>query len=228
MAIKDGIRISRAGQYGEYVLYHPKCIKCGEECSIAKYDSNKGYACTKCKAKEKRMFQEQRKARAFERAVRKMKSSPTTRKLFNQYSEAIEEVHAMIENGVKFDSVEEILVAIQLTKDRISFVTQKEVAGHKADFVINDMKIVLEVDGVLYHTDEERDAEIDCRMKQDLGDDWEIIRISDENINFYFPAIIKAINRVLAEREIGIGYSKKLDPLIIEEVMFKDKYGAIE
>lgn len=225
MAIRDEVRISKAGQFGEYTLYHPACVKCCGECSVSKYDNTKVYICTKCKAKEKQSYRELRKARAFQRAVRKMKSSPTTRKLFSQYSGAIEEVHAMIENGVKFDSAEEILVAIQLTKDKIPFVTQKEIAGHKVDFLIADMKIVLEVDGVLYHTDELRDNEIDNQIKNSLGVDWEVIRISDENVNFYYPAIKKAIYRVLAEREIGVGYCKKLDQWIIEKTMFDDKYG---
>jgi very-short-patch-repair endonuclease len=230
IAKEDGIKIARTGEYLEYLVYHPKCSKCGNECTVSKYERGKLYVCKKCTKEEKCKFQKEKQERTFKRAISCMKRNIYMRHCIKDYKNAIQIVEQMIFNGTKFDSKEEVIVAVQLTKDNIKFENQKEIAGHKVDFCLTDLKVIIEVDGKIYHTNKKRDKIIDDNVKSVLGLDWEIIRISDDNVNFYIAPLAKIINEVLCERKhyteiYGTHESSIYNDELIDDIMFDIYYS---
>ena len=222
IAKKDNIRISRTGAFLEYVLYHPSCSQCGNEFTTTKYEHEKQYVCKECREKQQNSLMAKKREKIIDRAIVALKRNIHINRVFEGYLQSIEAVKRKNSSGMKFDSKEEVMVAIQLEKDEIKYETQIEIVGHKVDFVLSNLKVVLEVDGKLYHTDHHKDALIDERVKSALGSGWEVIRISDDNIHYYLPALKKCIQAVLDEKRLYYS-SYSNDDFIIESVMMKEQ-----
>ena len=64
-------------------------------------------------------------------------------------------------------------------------------------------KIVLEVDGILFHTERTFDKENirDNLILLTLGADWEVVRITDELINQNITKLVPAIRKIKKERK---------------------------
>ena len=75
------------------------------------------------------------------------------------YTKAIEKVKSKLHTNGYFDSTEEIMVAIELFKNGVWFYHQKKVGRYRLDFVLPNEKIVLEVDGSVFHTNETKNKE---------------------------------------------------------------------
>ena len=199
IAKEDGIRISHDGSHNS-IVYHPKCILCNKEMNSSKYKRENEYICERCKNKVKYA----KKIKSFNDTVNKFKVNYPY--YIDKYKEEYEDAFAIIKNkveeGHRYDSKEEILVAIQLEKEGIHYRHHVKISNHVADFLLMDLHIVLEVDGHIYHTDYEKDNEIDKRVINELGDDWDVVRISDRNIpDHIVTGIEKGVLYVLSERE---------------------------
>ena len=73
---------------------------------------------------------------------------------------------------------------------------------YRADFVLPDEKVVLEVDGTLFHTDRTKEKEItrDNLIVLSLGSEWEVVRITDEDINKNITRLLPAIRKIKKKR----------------------------
>lgn len=183
-AIRDGIKMCKSGAYTYYMV---ECHKCGKEMKVIRYSSGTRYTCDDCKNKIKQIEDEYRalkKQRQFDSAVnilhKQIKYNKGNQK---QYKDAIMAVEQKINAGCKFDSKEEILVAIMLEKSKIKYSEQVKIGKYRIDFVIPNMKIILEVDGRCYHGGTQSDEEKDFLMQSLFGKEWKIVRISDDVIN---------------------------------------------
>lgn len=186
--------------------YYPKCHKCGQETMSYSYQRGVKYTCADCKLLEflsdkvsrtSQDFESKEKkfAKAIERIERKTR-------ITKAYQVAAEKIHNKLHQSGWFDSTEEIMVAIQLVKSGIKTRHQVQLGRYRADFVLPDYKIVLEVDGVLYHKGkEEKDKLRDQLIVLALGADWEVIRISDTLVNENITKVTQAITRVKRHRE---------------------------
>ena len=224
MARRDGVRISRHGEYLTFIKYHPICRNCGNECNVTAYISGNEYTCAQCNNAQKFFQKEERQNRMMDRAVKKIRSFNIHKSVLQEYEQCIEVIKKKLKSGMKLDSKEEAMVAIQLEKDGISYETQVSIADHKVDFILRDLRMIIEVDGGLYHVDEERDQVIDERITEELGSDWEIIRISDDYVNDYITAIGSAILRIY---EICESEDQLFDKSLIPEIILKEFYGPI-
>lgn len=86
------------------------------------------------------------------------------------------------------------MVAIELIKNGYSIIPQQKIGKYKVDFLIPKEKIVVEVDGELYHKNDfkkNREAEIQII----LGFDWKIIHIPAEKIR----KDIKKLNLIICK-----------------------------
>ena len=88
----------------------------------------------------------------------------------------------IIKNRVKqgedsFSSKPEAMVAIQLEKRKIRYINQKDVNGRKVDFFLPDLKIFLEIDGELYHNDEDKEFLRDRQIMSSIPNDYEIVHL---------------------------------------------------
>lgn len=199
-SLEDNIRSER-DKYNDTV-YYPKCHICGAEVKSYSYIRSKVYKCMGCKVEKKLTDKVKRvkdnhesKERKFTNAITRIQKLNIS---FKEYLNAINKVHDELHNVGHFDSTEEIMAAIELTRNNIEYRHQvKFGTRYMADFVIDDEEIVLEIDGVLFHTEDKIESENirDNLIVMTLGVDWEVIRISDtlinQNLSKLVPAIIK-------------------------------------
>lgn len=172
------------------------CRLCGKT-----YDGKgNSYTCYECNEK----MAEIKKYQMMDKAADKL------RKWLNGFRErqsknlevCIEYVRERFLNGTDhFDSLPEIMVAVQLTMQGIIYKTQVQRNGVTVDFVLPSMKIVMEIDGNLYHQDADKMFLRDRRVMYGCDDEWEIIHIAAEivpgstwNLRNGIPYIIKARN----------------------------------
>ena len=203
-AIEDGIRTEK---HGRNTIYYPLCCNCGNEVMSMSYLRAVKYTCNDCKAnaylsdKEKKTMDSiPSKELKFNNAVKRIYKVTKNKKL---YDIAIDRVHNKLHKKGWFDSTEEIMVAIELVKRNIRTKHQVKMGIYKADFVLPEKKVILEVDGVIYHTDRTRQKEEirDNLIIANLGAEWEVVRITDELINQNITRLIPAINKIIRERK---------------------------
>ncbi|HNX63508.1 MAG TPA: DUF559 domain-containing protein [Candidatus Limiplasma sp.] len=187
-------------------IYYPPCRFCGAPVRSWSYLRNIKYACPECR----------KEAVAQERAEKEQKdSSVKERKLDNavkriskmtdiaQYKAAIDLVRKKLNNRGWFQSTEEIMVALELARRSVNAHHQVKVFEYTVDFVLPEMKVVLEIDGAPYHGKDRQKYQQtrDDVIKWKLGDDWEVIRISTDNINTNITKLIPGIRAVLNSRK---------------------------
>jgi very-short-patch-repair endonuclease len=228
-AVKDGIRIENPQRSGELAKYYPKCCICGNEMLVLNYKRGVRYVCKKCKAKAKLRDRNTKinedydlKEQKFDRAVGRIsKMLIGKRANKEEYKIAAEKIHRKLHRPLWFQSTEEIMVAIQLVKDKIPTRHQVKFGKYRADFVLPDEKVVLEVDGTPFHNEKTATKESmrDSLITIALGPNWEVVRISDQLINENITKLVEAIRKARDHRkllrnqhggEIPEWYSKKI------------------
>jgi len=210
-AIEDGVRFSKKGYSN---VYYPKCCICGEETMSPNYIRDNKYTCKKCKfenyiadKEEKTNTNIETKEKKFKNALRRLEG--TRGCSYRDYERAIDIIHDKLHRDGWFDSTEEIMVAIELVKNNIKARHQVKFGRYRADFVLPEEKVVLEVDGVVFHTEKTREKEKlrDSLIVLSLGPDWEVLRITDENINKNIKRLLPAIKKIKEKREIYRRYN---------------------
>lgn len=203
-AIRDGIRIEKNG-YGNN-LYFPLCSQCGKETKRTNYIHGLNYLCSDCKLENKLADKEKqvernkgKKEKQFENAIKRIEKQTNLK----PYRSAIDKVKDKLHTSGYFDSTEEIMVAIELLKNKIGFIHQKKLRRYYLDFVIPSIKVVLEVDGSPFHTEETKKRE---KIRDDIillnyGVDWEVIRISDKMINQNITKLVPALDTIRQKRK---------------------------
>jgi very-short-patch-repair endonuclease len=204
-AIKDNIPM---GKKGTTAVYYPPCHICGEGVESFSYVQGVKYTCKQCKInllladKEKAVETSQNvKEKKFLNAVDRIKKNYT--RLPKRYSKAFDIVHSKLHKRGWFDSTEEIIVAIELVSRNIKARHQVKFGAYKADFVLPDLKCVLEIDGHIFHTESTKEKENlrDNLIILHLGAEWEVVRISDIFINQNIKNLEKAILTVIETRK---------------------------
>lgn len=186
-AKQDGIKIEIGPGRGRprTNIYCIPCDRCGEVTKKLVYDSGKTYLCDYCSKqltrKKKQLEQNEleliktKKELAFEKAVDNIKKQV---KNFEAYEKAITLAQKRAE---VYGSIPEAMVAIELVRLKHQVIPQQKIGKYKVDFVVKDKKLVVEVDGAIYHRDRfggNREATIQLS----LGMDWKIIHIPAELI----------------------------------------------
>ncbi|MFO7296619.1 MAG: DUF559 domain-containing protein [Clostridia bacterium] len=129
-----------------------------------------------------------------ERALRILEKQEA--KLF-QYKEASEAVlEFALENPDKFASSHEMIAAMELIRHKIRIKTQQKIAGHRVDFVLPDLKVVLEIDGHMHQYHKLEDSKRDIKIRNELGSEWEVIRIPTKYIEQNAGALVTAIKEL--------------------------------
>lgn len=152
----------------------------------------------------------------FERAVGNLEKQELD---IYKYEEAIKAVEEYaIENSEKFDSSYEMIAAIILIKNRIEVKMQYKIGRYRVDFYLPDYECILEIDGERHSAKQVHDSKRDVKIRELLGNEWEIIRIPtkylDENAKMLAKAVIelkKDKQRIRAKNQgiIPSYYSKR-------------------
>lgn len=115
-----------------------------------------------------------------------------------KYSKIVRE---RISSGIdKFSSVPEVVAAIQMQRINLKYETQKIISGTKVDFYIPEIKIILEVDGSIYHSDKNKAFLRDRQIMRALGENWEIIHIDSNMIPKYTWKLKEALSFIIMQR----------------------------
>lgn len=118
------------------------------------------------------------------------------------YKNAIEWVEKNLYKNGWFQSTEEIMTALELIHRNVKAHHQVRVYDYFVDFVLPDYKVILEIDGKLFHGNDRAEKEHirDEVIAGKFGDGWEVVRIDAENINMNITKLVPAIKAVLKER----------------------------
>lgn len=207
-AVEDNIRMKRPKGSTSITVYYPKCHVCGGEVMTYNYKRGMNYTCNNCKVKihmadkeQKKNENKEEKDRKLEVAIKRINKQAGTK--INEYSKAIEIVKSKLYNDRWFDSTEEIMVALELIRKKIKARHQVKMGIYRLDFVLPEEKIVLEVDGTIFHTERTKEKE-DTRdniIILNFGPDWEVVRITDELINQNVRRLVPAIRAVRDKRQ---------------------------
>lgn len=95
------------------------------------------------------------------------------------------------------------MVTLELLRRNVKVYHQVKVFSYSVDFILPDYKVALEIDGPLHQmSSRKKEEEIrDEIIVQALGEGYEVIRISTENINLNVTKLMKAIDAVLKNRK---------------------------
>lgn len=205
-AKEDGIRTYKNKRTNS-TIYYPRCQYCGKEVMSLGYIRNNKYSCKECKLENYLSDKETRacnnkdaKDRKFDNAIKRIEQHAGD---ITKYSKAISTIKSYLYRDGWFDSTEEIMVAIELCKRKIKFHHQVKFGRYRVDFLLPEEKIILEVDGVLFHTERTREKEKfrDNLIILNLGAEWEVIRITDTDLNKNITRLVPAIKKVMEKRK---------------------------
>lgn len=109
----------------------------------------------------------------------------------------------IISNPDKFDSSYEIIASIVLIDAGIKFQLQKKILRYQVDIYIPSHKIIVEIDGERHKNRKTFDKERDEKIIDEVGYDWNIIRIPTEHLDKNAIKLVKAIDHVMKYRSTG-------------------------
>ena len=202
-AIKDGIRIE--DDMDGFPCYYPPCHLCGTPVYTWSYLRGTKYTCRDCRKEmvaqireEKNMVSCDKKQRKLDIAIKRISKVTKT----EHYDKAITMVKKYLDKPGWFQSTEEIMVALELIRRGVKAYHQVKVFEYRIDFVLTDFQVALEIDGPIYHgKDQQKQQSIrDEAVVQKLGNGWEVIRNSTDNINMNVTRLIPGIRAILQRR----------------------------
>ena len=109
----------------------------------------------------------------------------------------------VINNPDKFDSSYEILAAIVLINAGIQFQMQKRILRYQVDICIPSSKILVEIDGERHKNKKDYDNERDQAILDEMGYEWQIVRISTDRLDENAIKLVTAIEQVVNLRRTG-------------------------
>lgn len=209
-AIEDGIKTYKVGLNTNYIV---KCEKCGTELKRQSYVRGYKQICQLCKEKIKTEIKDINtnvKLKKLDTAIQRIIKQGNN---IEEYCIAIDKIREILSTKNWFQSTEEIMVAIELYKNKVLFNHQVRVLNYSIDFVLPSEKIILEIDGSLFHNKltVEKEKVRDRFILDRFDKDWEAIRIKDKFINQNIRMLTKALNKVKKDRQrVRSSYNGKL------------------
>ena len=173
------------------------CLICGEEFESGKTNA---YACAKCERKIK-LIKKMEMVDKAQKELEKRKGRMRSTKPKLDMSAYANSVKQRVVDGIdSFSSMPEAVVAIQMERIKLKYTTQVDIAGKKVDFVIPEIRIILEIDGELYHTDENKAFLRDRQIMSAVGEEWEIVHINAQEAPMYTWNLRESLLFVVSER----------------------------
>ena len=160
--------------------YMIPCEICGKKVRRTQFSFKRRYICDYCngtiKKKEKIQIPSTKTKNEirFDKAVEEIEKQV---KSIEEYENAIRIAKTRCE---RYGSIPEAMVAIELLKLKHKIVPQQKIGKYKVDFVVTDIKTVIEVDGETYHRKINWDRE--ATIQTSLGFDWKVKHIPSELI----------------------------------------------
>lgn len=166
-----------------------ECLFCGTVLDETRKDS---YVCEECDYKIKLLKQITKLDSArikIEKSVKKY-----LRKNCSYEKERDNVARKIVKEKFQFGSSDETCFALQLEKEHIRYFPNYKIGKYRVDFFLPDMKRIIEIDGELFHTDEDRDFIRERSIMSSVGEEYEIVRIPASYVPNY---IIKNLREII-------------------------------
>lgn len=181
--------------------YHPPCHICGASINSWNYIRGAVYTCRDCKQLlvEKKLQEDSGKEKKLETAIKRVSKVADIKK----YDKAISWMRKNLDHRGWFQSTEEIMVAMELIRRGVKAYHQVKIFEYSVDFVLPEYKVILEVDGSIYHgKDKLKQQDLrDEIVSHKMGEGWQVVRISTDCINMNVTKLMPAIKKVLNQRK---------------------------
>lgn len=161
------------------IVYDHQCVLCE---TMFPSNHERDYYCEECKSKMDLV----KKIEVVDKAETDIKKRFSEYSKLEQIKKCADIARKRVFDGIdNFGSKPEAIAAIQMINSGITYHSQAQVGKNKVDFLLPKMKIILEVDGMLYHMDEDKTFIRDRQIMGSAGESWEIVHISDDSIPNY-------------------------------------------
>lgn len=194
------------------LVYTVPCDVCGEPLEISRFNTDNFYTCKTCKLESDKLRNKivemaqwrhrdlsgykidinYESFHRFENAVKKFDKS---------YAEDIEKAR---EYANVFDSIPEVIACIELLHIGAKVIPHQKVGRYTVDFCLPKEKLVVEIDGTLYHKDEKKMYWRDCVIKDTLGEGWEVKHVPAESVVKRHKFFGKSMKRLLDDRRFEV------------------------
>lgn len=174
-----GKEIKINGHPGYYRIYCPECAKKKEEQAKKDFDQ---YWYLKNKM-------------TMERAIKRIEEDIYDFAVpMEHYREAIDTVWEYVqENPHKLESTEEYIALIVFLDARTHITCQKQILNYRVDFSLDDLKLIVEIDGSTHKNKKYHDTKRDIEILKELGPDWDIMRIPTDIVNKHPRALYDGV-----------------------------------
>ena len=194
--------------YGRTVYYVP-CVVCGKPVGTHSFSTEKIIKCSFCKndiARKRKAKIDAAREELLGILADDLGTDYEHLKRFEQgaskfgdaYADNIETARKAID---KFDSVPEVVACIELLHIGVRVIAHQKVGDFTVDFCLPDDRIVVEVDGSIYHADEAKEQMRDYAIMHMLGDGWEVRHIPSDAIMGNHAAFGKGMRKMLNARK---------------------------
>lgn len=109
----------------------------------------------------------------------------------------------LFNNLDKFDSSYEIMAAILLIDAGVKFQLQKKIRQYQVDIYIPSHKLIVEIDGEHHKNRKNFDNKRDEEILDEIGYEWNIVRIPTECLDKKATKFVAAIDHVVKYRATG-------------------------
>ena len=192
-------------QNGGIAMAKYKCWKCGKEIEFKREPMLRIY-CDEClkevQEEHDELINEYAKLKIrvmHETALRTMEKSGHC--YMHEYKRSADRILQNALNQTEnYNSSDEVVTAIVLDNYNYYFEPNKKVLNYRVDFYIPELKVCLEVDGHLHKNRLEYDSLRDTKIRDELGLDWEIVRIGTKYIEQNPEKIPDAVEALANER----------------------------
>ena len=198
--------------YGN-VIYTVPCAICGEPIKMRSFTTEKAYRCSCCKSKAIEHYQARVKDAKRKYETEMAKGYGTDYVHFHRFDKAaakfgvsyypdIERARTVID---KFDSMPEVVACIELLHIGARVIVHQKVSDYTVDFCLPDEKVILEIDGSLYHKDATRTFARDNALSHMLGGEWTIKHVPADAVAKNHAAFGRNMRKMLNKKRKELG-----------------------
>lgn len=189
--------------------YIVPCDVCGQSFPVKIYNTNNTYKCPECSdrhvevtkrinklLKEKIHHEEADEIGVDYEHYDRFESAASNFGI--KYYCAIEEASKVMN---KFGSIPEAIACIELLYIGVRVIPQQKIGRYKVDFCLPDYKMIIEIDGALYHQNPNKEYWRDVAIQRLVGDDWVIKHIPAETLKENHSLFGKSMKRLFDNRK---------------------------
>ena len=182
-----------------------ECWECNKK--IKYYDEpNERVFCEECRKKHvenyNNLLKEQSKIKSEIMLEKAMQIIENSKSYAHEYKDSYIRIKQLItDNCSLFRSSEEVVVALVLDNFHYDYEVNYKINKYVVDFYIPEEKLCLEVDGERHKYNTQYDKKRDMVIREDLGSEWEVVRIPTKYISFYPDKIPEAMLKLKNEMQ---------------------------